>query len=136
MSDRLVPQASVIPVKDGKVCLITSANGKRWIVPKGMVDPGFTLEEAALQEAWEEAGLRGTILPEALGTYRYAKWGLNLEVTVFLMEVTVVMEEWPEAKIRCREWVSWQEAAQRLANEDLSQLVAQLGSGEIPLPGE
>ena len=40
---------------------ITSRNGKRWVIPKGWIDPGQTAGETALQEAWEEAGLTGAL---------------------------------------------------------------------------
>jgi 8-oxo-dGTP pyrophosphatase MutT (NUDIX family) len=50
-----VRQAAALPLRQGKVCIITSSNGKRWIIPKGLIDPGHTAGEAALQEAWEEA---------------------------------------------------------------------------------
>src|SRR5262249_26119697 len=52
-------QAAAIPIKDGMVCLITSSNGKRWVIPKGLIDPGHTAGESALLESWEEAGLVG-----------------------------------------------------------------------------
>ena len=56
-------QAATIPVRDGRVCLVTSSNGRRWVLPKGQIDPGHTPAEAALVEAWEEAGLVGALEP-------------------------------------------------------------------------
>ena len=35
-------QAAAIPVADGRVCLVTSSSGRRWVVPKGMIDAGHT----------------------------------------------------------------------------------------------
>jgi len=54
-----IRQAAAIPLKEDAVCLITSSNGKRWVVPKGLIDPGHTAGESALVEAWEEADLVG-----------------------------------------------------------------------------
>src|SRR6476620_2968172 len=68
-----VRQAAVGPVRDGRVCLVTSSSGRRWVVPKGQIDPGHTPGEAALIEAWEEAGLVGALDPEPIGTYAYEK---------------------------------------------------------------
>ena len=59
-----VRQAAALPIKAGKICLITSSNGKRWIIPKGLIEPGQTAAENALQEAWEEAGLVGSLQRE------------------------------------------------------------------------
>src|ERR1041384_2040496 len=114
-----IRQAAAIPHKDGKVCLITSSNGKRWVIPKGLIDPGHTAGEAALQEAWEEAGLVGLLSPEPAGGYLYGKWGGTCHVTVFLMQVTEEAEDWPERSVRQRRWVSAAEALQMLDDEGL-----------------
>jgi hypothetical protein len=44
-----VLQAGVIAVRSGKICLVTSSNGKRWVIPKGVIEPGQTAGETALQ---------------------------------------------------------------------------------------
>src|SRR5262245_41164227 len=69
----LLRQAAVIPVRDGQVCLVSSRSGKRWVVPKGCMEPGKTAGEVALLEAWEEAGLLGRLAPEPVGSYVYEK---------------------------------------------------------------
>ena len=53
--------------------MVTSRSGRRWVFPKGQIDPGHTPGEAALIEAWEEAGLVGTLDPEPVGSYLYEK---------------------------------------------------------------
>src|SRR5215470_3644504 len=87
-------QAGALPIKAGKVCLITSSNGKRWLIPKGIIEPGQTAGETALQEAWEEAGLVGVLQPQPVGSYLYEKYGGTCHVTVFVMQVTQVAAEW------------------------------------------
>src|SRR5262245_5062915 len=99
-------QAAAIPVKAGQVCLVTSSSGKRWVIPKGIIDPGKTAGEIALQEAWEEAGLVGLLQLEPVGSYLYSKYGGTYHVTVFLMHVTEAADDWPERELRERDWLS------------------------------
>jgi len=51
----LVRQAAAIPILCGQVCLVSSRSGKRWVIPKGCLEPGKTAAEIALLEAWEAA---------------------------------------------------------------------------------
>lgn len=41
---------------------------KNWVVPKGHVEPGETIEQAALREIYEEAGLDNVQLIKLLGS--------------------------------------------------------------------
>src|SRR5262249_25750027 len=66
-----------------EVCLIRKNESKGWGIPKGMIELGETPEETALNEAWEEAGLKGRLLGDAVGTYEYEKWRTNFLVAVF-----------------------------------------------------
>lgn len=117
-------QAAVIPVSDGRVCMVTSSSGRRWVVPKGMIDPGRTAGEAALIEAWEEAGLVGVLAQEPVGSYLYDKYGRVHHVTVFLMTVTEVADDWPEQDLRKREWLDADEAVDRIEEAGLREIVA------------
>ncbi|MBE0617967.1 MAG: NUDIX hydrolase [Proteobacteria bacterium] len=119
-------QSGVISVRreDGRteVLLVTSRKGKRWVIPKGVVEPGLTPAASAAKEAWEEAGVRGTLRPEPLGTYRYWKWGGRCTVEVFLLEVESVAESWPEEH-RTRRWSSPAEAAEAVREPALQALI-------------
>jgi 8-oxo-dGTP pyrophosphatase MutT (NUDIX family) len=110
-----VPQAGAITVrrknKRWELCLVRKRSGKRWGIPKGIIDPGHTLKETALKETWEEAGLRGRLIGQALGDYEFKKWGgTPIRVKVFLMEVVAQSDEWPEWDWRERRWVSFRKA--------------------------
>ncbi|HJZ91064.1 MAG TPA: NUDIX hydrolase [Gemmataceae bacterium] len=120
---QVLRQAAVIPVADGRVCMVTSSSGRRWVIPKGMIDPGHTAGEAALLEAWEEAGLVGTLTPEPVGSYVYAKYGRDHHVLVFLMQVSEESEDWPERDVRKREWVDPLEAADRVEEPGLRDII-------------
>ena len=121
--DGVIRQAAALPVKDGAVCLITSRNGKRWLAPKGYLEPGKTAAEIALQEAWEEAGLAGALDPEPVGSYFYDKDGQTYHVLVFLMQVTGEAADWPERSLRERRWLTPAKAAQRVADPGLRALI-------------
>jgi 8-oxo-dGTP pyrophosphatase MutT (NUDIX family) len=124
-----IEQSCVVPFRRQgervEICLITSLEKGRWILPKGIIDPGETLEETALKEALEEAGLHGRIVGEPLGTYEDFKWGTTLHVTVLLMEVTQCDDQWPEDDVRERQWVAATEAAEMLAKKELRPIVAE-----------
>src|SRR6516162_6836979 len=118
-----IRQAAAIPLQAGQICLVTSSNGKRWVIPKGMIGPGKTASEAALQEAWEEAGLVGTLDPEPLGSYFYVKYGATHHVTVFVLSVTEIAEDWPERTLRQRSWVGLKKALASIQDEGLRELI-------------
>lgn len=119
-------QSAAVPfrVVDGRaeVLLITSRKGKRWIVPKGVIDLGKTASEAAANEAFEEAGVRGQILESPVGEYSYEKWGGTCRVQVFLLKVETVLDEWPEGGERDREWMTPERAAELLKEEELKRV--------------
>jgi 8-oxo-dGTP pyrophosphatase MutT (NUDIX family) len=116
-------QAAAIPLQGSRVCLVTSSNGKRWVIPKGLIDPGQTAGEAALNEAWEEAGLVGAISREPVGTYLYNKLGRTYHVLVYLMRVTEAAEAWPEMNLRRRVWVPVEKAVEQIEDAGLRDLI-------------
>ncbi|MFD2175574.1 NUDIX hydrolase [Rhodobacter lacus] len=114
-----------------EVLLVTSLDTGRWIVPKGWPMRGKTLAEAALREAWEEAGITGTVHAEAVGNYVYTKHrktGLDqrCEVLCFLVDVETMEDKFPEAGRRKRVWVSPKTAAKRVQEKDLKLLLRTL----------
>jgi 8-oxo-dGTP pyrophosphatase MutT (NUDIX family) len=120
-------QAAVIPFRgSGKkleICLIRRKGSKKWGIPKGFVERGDTTKDAALKEALEEAGLKGRLVGDAVGTYDYRKWGTKLDVTVYLMEVQEEEDEWDEADIRDRQWASFEDAAEKLEQHPVQPLI-------------
>lgn len=62
--------------------LITSRDTGRWILPKGWPIDGLDGAGAALQEAWEEAGVtKADIRSDPMGIFDYDK-GLGEGLTV------------------------------------------------------
>ena len=123
----LVEQSGVIPYRiiNGQieVMLITSSGGKRWVIPKGLIEPNMTPEDSAAKEAWEEAGVLGQVFPDLMGTYEYYKSGCTWQVDVFLLQVETVMENWPEAYKRKRQWVSIPKAIKRVDEPELKLIL-------------
>jgi 8-oxo-dGTP pyrophosphatase MutT (NUDIX family) len=118
-----IRQAAAIPLRGGKICVITSSNGKRWVIPKGLIEPGQAAGETALQEAWEEAGLVGTLHPEPVGSYLYEKYSNTYHVIVFVMDVTDVAQNWPERGLRQRSWVSHAGLFERIEDPGLIEVL-------------
>ena len=112
---------------DGRaeILLITSRTRRRWIIPKGNPMKERSAAEAAEIEAYEEAGVRGEITPEAFGSYAHGV-SSRRTVEVFLLRVEKVLDEYPEAHQRQRRWFSPQEAADRVYEEDLKELLLRI----------
>lgn len=119
-------QSAVLPYRilDGRVeiLLVSSRRKKRWVLPKGVVEPGLSAVDSAVKEAWEEAGLEGLAASHTVGTYRYEKWGGVCTVQVFPLQVERLSESWPEST-RDRRWFAPQEASRRVQEPELKGLM-------------
>jgi 8-oxo-dGTP pyrophosphatase MutT (NUDIX family) len=113
-------QIAALPVRqiDGQphVLLITSRETRRWIIPKGHPEKGLEPSVLARLEAFEEAGVSGTIQPDPIGRYQSLKrlpsgTSVPCEVTVFRLDVTMHLEDWKEKNQRERRWLPLAEAA-------------------------
>jgi 8-oxo-dGTP pyrophosphatase MutT (NUDIX family) len=106
---RAIRQSGVIPyrIRGGaiEVLLVTSSGGSRWIVPKGHVDAGLTPQQSAIKEAFEEAGVIGVPQDLPIGSFKYVKGGRRRVVDLYPMEVSTVLDTWPEQRRRKRRWV-------------------------------
>ncbi len=124
-------QSAVIPFRrtaDGiDVLLIGSSKRKHLVVPKGIHEPGFSAQESAAKEAFEEAGIRGPVSANAIGSYEYEKWGATCSVTVYAQEVTELLPEqqWQESH-RGREWIHSHRAVHMVKEPNLALLIEKL----------
>lgn len=125
----------------GRVLLITSRGTGRWVVPKGWTMAKKSLPGAALQEAWEEAGVQGTVGKTELGRFHYDKlrdhgFAIPVEVRVYPVVVDRVARRFPEAGERQSRWFKPEEAAALVAEEGLRALILDLprhaAAGLIP----
>ena len=115
-----------------EVLLITSRDTGRWILPKGWPIDGLTAPGAALQEAWEEAGVKsGTITETPLGSYDYAKRldgdvPVPVEVKVYAVEDVRMSDDYPEVDERNRRWMPPAEAATLVDEPGLRDILRNL----------
>jgi 8-oxo-dGTP pyrophosphatase MutT (NUDIX family) len=123
-------QSGVIPFRlnneELEILLITSRRKRRWVIPKGIIEGSLSPQESAAKEAYEEAGITGTVHTKMLGQYQYNKWGGTCTVRVYLLEVKEIMDDWPEDFFRDRQWVSIPEAQERIEEADLRNIIAKL----------
>jgi ADP-ribose pyrophosphatase YjhB (NUDIX family) len=88
---KMIKQSGVIPyrIRNDKieVMLITTSSGLNWIVPKGNISDGMSLQDSAAKEAWEEAGVFGWVDNQELGTYKYYKKDKLYQVKIYFMLV-------------------------------------------------
>jgi len=114
--DWLNDRSAVIPlIKDNngiKVVLVTTKPKHKgnWIFPKGQIELDMTGYESAAKEAYEEAGVIGQISPTLFDTYQQNKWGSRMQVQVYTMDVTEILETWKEMRDRDRQILPLDEA--------------------------
>ena len=128
-------QVAALCYRDGpngvEVLLITSRGTGRWVLPKGWMMRGKTAQEAAVQEAWEEAGVcQSTPSAQPIGHYDYDKWlksGLPcpVRVSVFALKVHKRRGTFPEADERRHQWMPPSDAADKVDEPQLKALLAQ-----------
>ncbi len=117
---------------DVEVLLLTSRDTGRWVIPKGWPMTGKKAHAVAEREAFEEAGAKGKIEKEPLGFYHYRKslqTGLKIpvRVQVHVLEVEDMSRNFPEKGSRRLEWVSPAEAAARVNEPELKELLLSFG---------
>ncbi len=83
----LAAGAVVTHVREGTVLLLHERTEDRWGFPKGHVDPGESLLEAARREIREEAGLTDLDLREEVGEVSYRFYDPKRQLNVFKTSV-------------------------------------------------
>ncbi|WP_413630331.1 DUF47 family protein [Novosphingobium sp. KCTC 2891] len=116
--------------------LVTSRGSGRWVIPKGNGIAGTPGHAAAAIEAEEEAGVRGLVCPVPLGSFRYRKRkgsgaSLMVDVEVYPLAVTDELEVWKEAGQRERSWFTLSEAADKVDEADLRELMRSFAPTEF-----
>lgn len=118
--------------KKPEVLLVTARRSGRWIIPKGWPITGKSLAASAAHEAFEEAGIEGTVQPTPIGSFRHVKQHLlfgrlELDIVVHPLAVERELDNWPEKGERIRKWFAIDEAAERVDSEELKLLIVEFG---------
>ena len=114
-----------------EVLLVTSSNG-RWILPKGWPIDGMSGSQTALQEAWEEAGVKkARAAKEPVGTYEGRKTvdnGIERDCRVYVYAIMVdkLADKFPEKDQRKRKWVPFDRAAELIGDPDMANFLRTL----------
>ncbi|KAL8142993.1 hypothetical protein V2J09_016025 [Rumex salicifolius] len=100
-----------------EVLMITSASGPGLLFPKGGWEDDESVQQAAVREAMEEAGVKGDLMA-SLGVYDFKSRTLQDEfcpeglckAEMFALFVQEEMQTWPEHSTRKRSWLTIPEA--------------------------
>jgi 8-oxo-dGTP pyrophosphatase MutT (NUDIX family) len=89
---------------------------------------GKTDAEAAVIEAYEEAGVQGDVMGAPIGWFRYGKRLKSGRVqatiaSVYPLEVFIQLGAWPEDAQRERRWMSTEDAAVAVDEVELAELI-------------
>jgi 8-oxo-dGTP pyrophosphatase MutT (NUDIX family) len=134
--DERLKQYAALPVLllasgEVRVCLITSRDTGRWLIPKGWPKGTMQGSQVALEEAREEAGLEGVIGTSSIGSYVYRKRlhmvsSVHCHVEVFRLDVTHQLRHWRERDQRNLRWCAPKDAAGMVQEPDLAELIHSL----------
>ncbi|KAA8537338.1 hypothetical protein F0562_026975 [Nyssa sinensis] len=136
-----------------KVLMINSPSGPGLLFPKGGWENDETVEEAAIREAIEEAGVKGDLMG-FLGYYHFkskthqdefSPEGL-CKAAMFALLVKEELESWPEQSTRSRKWLTIPQADENCRHPWMRKALLEgfakwhdektTATGEDDLPGQ
>jgi len=105
--------------------LIVSTKNGNWGLPKGNLMKKLGSKGTALQEAYEEAGIIGSVVDQKISAKVKGKI-----MAFYPMEVKNELAVWPESEWRQRKWIYSNEAKDYLNHGSLRSILKEL-SGKL-----
>ncbi|KAG2664749.1 hypothetical protein I3760_16G098100 [Carya illinoinensis] len=98
-------------IENLEVLVVSSQKGQGMMFPKGGWETDETVEDAAMRETHEEAGVVGKV-ENCLGNWQYKskRQSIMHEVYMFSLLVNKQLDRWPEKNLRERRWMTVAEA--------------------------
>ena len=97
--------------------IVTTKNGN-WGLPKGNLMKKLGSKKTALQEAYEEAGIIGSVMDQKISAKIKGK-----RMAFYPMEVKNELAVWPESSWRERKWIRSNEAENYLHHPSLRSIL-------------
>lgn len=110
------------------VVLVRSRRTGQWGLPKGGIEPGEASPRAAAREAFEEAGVTGTICSRPIGHFAYEKEGNSnrYQVAVHVLLNDRLADYYPEQGMRERGSFALADAIGMLAQPQVGRMLSDL----------
>lgn len=122
-----------------KLLLITERDAERWRLPVGVSDGSVPPDELVREAAWDAAGVRGEVNAAWSGSYvadrRFP--GVHAQpgpVSVLALRVRDLSAHYPGARQFRRRWFAPAKAVQRVADRELSRLLAEFDPAVLVWP--
>jgi 8-oxo-dGTP pyrophosphatase MutT (NUDIX family) len=119
---------------DLEILLITTRKKRRWSVPKGWPIKRSTPQQTAATEAYEEAGVHGTMGTALIGQFKKRrvrkKRSVLCEVKIYPLRVQYQRGDWPEKYERSRIWVTPRKAIKLIKKPGLRRAIKNFKSGQ------
>lgn len=111
-----------------EILLVTSLGRGKWILPKGWPKKKISSAQTALEEAFEEGGLRGNVLETPIGKYHYTKTSnsgsvLNCVAMIYEVAFVAMAKDFPEKGERKVSWFSREAAADAVSSPELAEIL-------------
>jgi 8-oxo-dGTP pyrophosphatase MutT (NUDIX family) len=111
--------------------VVSSSDGRHWVLPKGHIKPGESASDCARRELREEAGVTG----EVVAPLTRAEFTLPKETVRVQYFLVRELSSAPAAEGRDLEWMSAERAQDRLTFDDARDAL-RLGAGRVQADDE
>jgi 8-oxo-dGTP pyrophosphatase MutT (NUDIX family) len=108
--------------RSGKVVLVTSRKGESWILPKGNRAKKRSDRLQAKREAFEEAGLQGSLNCKY---YDFNSFEKSKNLRIYTMNVKTILNDFPEKNQRQRMVVAF-DRAEKIVKREYLEIIQEL----------